>query len=220
MISLAIIFITTAVIPNMLIYIFQFSFNTAVVAAAISAITLIFLKLIQENQELKIKSKRKHEVVLSKNYHEVSIYAINGRRWADLVSKSDTFHADKCTILIRKCTKGLCDETRYRQETDESIEIWKQMQKRGKINQLEIYEYLHLSDHYFAVFDKEVLITGLNNFSTNDSTGQNGDHDSQFLFSSDSPKDSDIIEKYYQHFLNYVRHYKSHKLYDSTENNE
>lgn len=208
-ISMIIVFCSTAVLPNLLVFILQIDFNVAVLSAIVSVVTILILWLVQQNLALKKGQNATHASVLAKHYHTVRIYAINGRYWADLVDKSSQFEATNCIILIRKYIDGLCDKQRYMQETQESIAVWKKMREERKIGSLTIYEYEHMPDHYFAVLDNKVLVTGLNDFCDLDSTGQLGDRDSKFVFDSEDKK---LIEKYVRHFDNYVEHYKKNQI--------
>ena len=208
-ITLIIVFISTAVFPNLLLYILQIDFNVAIGAAFVSAVTLVILSLIQQNLALKKAKNRNNTDALMKRYNTVRIYAINGRYWADIMQANPKLEATNCIILIRKHIDGLCDKTRYIQETQESINLWREFKKEGRIGNLTIYEYTHIPDHYFAILDKKVLITGLNDLCTLDSTGQLGDRDAKLVF---SPDDKRLIAKYIHHFDNYVEHYKENQL--------
>lgn len=217
-IEVPILFISTAIIPNMLISIMQITINTALLSAAVASVVLLILLLIKKNLILSHENRRLKEIpkALEPHYDELKLYSINGRAWASYFEQSG-IRVDHCIIFIRDNVGRLSDKERYDKEKEESIKCWKAMCAAGKIGTLIIYRYTHISDHYFAVLDDKVLITGLNNFNKLDSTGQSGDPSPKFIYRDEDPE---LIKKYKEHFENYVQFYlknSKNKIYDSTK---
>lgn len=212
--SALIIFLSTALIPNLLLSILQVSWNVSVLAACICIITLAFLILIRYFLQ-RIYSFEKQRNDLSGKYKELMIYSINGRAWADAFEQSK-WEVVRCTLFIRDYIDGFGEKDRYEAEMNEALELWKHFLRIGRISQLCIYKYDHILDHFYAVFDEALLVTGLNNFSLHDSTGQLPDKQPRRI-RADSIENIDLIKKYRENFNSLKEHYHSKKIYDSMD---
>ncbi len=155
-------------------------------------------------------------------YDTVRIYAASSRYWADMFEgKGTAIHVRKCTVLIRAFIAELTGSplyTRdgYEKQVQEAIAVWKGLRQQGIIERLVIYEYAHIPDHYYGIFDKDELMTGLQIFSETDSTGQYGNRDTRIVY-GDSPDHQRQIDLYIKQFDNYTRFYQDKKVYDSAE---
>lgn len=212
--SAFIMFISTAVIPNLFISILQVSWNVAVLAAFASTITLAILIIIRHLLHRIFFLERQRED-LSGDYEELMVYSINGRAWADVVGRN-TCRVTRCTLFIRRYIEGLGERNRYESEMHEAIALWKSFKQSGRIAQLYIYEYDHISDHFYAIFDNSLVVTGLNHFDSSDSTGQYGDRRPHQIH-ADSPENIELIQKYKADFKNKLEYYKDKIIYDSTQ---
>lgn len=218
--SAVIMFITTAVLPNLFLNILQIKLEVALISAIISTIMLCILMLVRflwrRIKHFESLESHTFKKALSGHYKEMRLYSINGRAWANLFEQN-TCTVTKCTIFIRSYIEKTPSEERqkrYELERSEAIKIWKGFKESKRIGQLFIYEYDHLSDHYYAILDETVLITGLNDFCDDNSTGQVGDPDSRFVY-ADGSENSDQIKKYIRNFETFKQYYKDHILYDN-----
>ncbi len=211
-ISGVIMFLSTAVIPNLIISILQVNWDVAILAAFVSTFFLLLLILIRHLLQ-RIAQLKAQQEDFSGQYEEVLIYSINGRAWADIFQRN-TCRVIKCTLFVRKYIEGFGEKSRYETERTEAIEIWKDLLNEGRIAQLYIYEYDHISDHFYAVFDESLVVTGLNSFVSSDSTGQYGDRH-PYQIHADSPEKTALIKKYKNNFKNLQEHYNEHQIYNS-----
>lgn len=141
--------------------------------------------------------------------HTFRLYAISSAYWVDLISSMENIYIDQCTILIRKVNNFTTKK--YEEEVNLSIEKWRRLKDQGKITRLEILEYQHIPDIYYAIFDQTAVVTGLNYFDSLDSTGQHGQRDSLYIF-ADTTEKTKIVNSYIAQFENYIQTIKEPNL--------
>ncbi len=216
-ISYAITIITSIFIPELLISLFDLSIDVKILGLIFSVLILIIFILtrhiINKKQPNENSDEEKAKNILASHQIEnFKLYAISSAYWQDVLNSIENINIKNCTILIRK-NDSLNSEI-YENEVARTIEKWKVLRIQGKIHSLKIIAYNHIPDHYFALFDKTVIVTGFNNFDETDSTQQYGSRNAHYIFNDDAENDK-IIEAFDEHFENYVLQYKNNLVYDS-----
>ncbi len=220
--AVVITFLTTTFFPELLSSLLDFDINITIVAGFASAVTLLVLLLVKKiiSQREIIYHQRlsnpQERLIAKGKFNRLRLYAISSRMWISIISQQANIYIGRCIILVKSKNLITKDGDRYDKELNDAINEWKRLVSEGKIGQLIIYEYNHIPDIFFAVFDDYALITGLNKFDANDSNEQSGDNSPAFFFSEDGGMSPVLIEKYTKHFDNYIEHYNKNSIFDNT----
>lgn len=210
-------FICADFIPDLILTMMNFNIWGYILVVAFSILLLIILlqsKHILENKVpvnyvdiIEIKQWLENNTI-----ETLSIYATSSAYWLDTISNLKNIHINKCVVLIRN-TSELTSEG-YSKEVRRTIEKWKKLRHENVIDDLKIYEFNHIPDHYYAIVDDKLLLTGVNIFDKNDSTLQYGSRGPQTFFNN-SDRGKAAIESYKKQFENYLEKYKNNSVYDS-----
>ncbi len=210
-------FICADFIPDLILRMLNFSLWGYVITIALAILILIILLLVRYILENKIPVNYE-DIIEIKHWLQDStietllIYATSSAFWLDSISSIKNVHIKQCTVLIRN-VRELNSEA-YQEEVNRTVDKWKEMRNNNIIEELKIYEFNHIPDHYYGIIDDKILLTGVNVFDENDSTLQYGGREPQTFFdNSDSGKT--VIESYKKQFLNYLERYKNNLIYDS-----
>lgn len=208
--------ITSILIPELLVSLFDLSIDAKILGLIFSILFLIIFILIRQlinkkNNSTHSDIEKVKSILSTQQVDYFKLYAISSAYWQDVLNSIENIKIKNCTVLIRKAD-SLNTEI-YEDEVNRTIEKWKALRRDGKIQRLRIIAYNHIPDNYFALIDKLVVITGLNNFDKTDSTQQHGDRNAFCIFNN--TKNNTIINTFDEHFENYFEQYKNNIVYDS-----
>lgn len=223
LLSIIIMFIGTSLLPNFISNLLGNRINENILSAIVAVVILIILYLVKKvlqnsNEQNFESSSADFSALYGRKFTTIRLYSINSRYWVGQFKDYD-ISAERCSILVRKHMDNLGDKSRYEKDSDDAMTIWKRLHTEGKIKELKIYEYDHLSDNYYMILDDQALIVGLNNFSKADSTGQDGSRKPRFITAS-SRSNSEEIKAYIEHFDNYVKYYRKNTKFDSNQDTD
>ncbi len=210
-------FLSADFIPDMILGMLNFNLWGYVITIIFSILLLIVLLLIRYILENRIPVNYA-DIIEIKHWLKDNtvetffIYAISSAFWLDTISSIDNIHIKQCIVFIRN-VKELNSDT-YKDEVDRTINKWKELRNNNVIEDLKIYEYNHIPDHYYGIIDDKILLTGVNIFDKKDSTLQYGHREPQAFFNN-SDAGNQAIESYKRQFLNYLERYKNNLVYNS-----
>ncbi|KRN50429.1 hypothetical protein IV49_GL002077 [Kandleria vitulina DSM 20405] len=130
----------------------------------------------------------------------ISLYTVNSFTWATIFQNellgNPSIRIKKLEILIRKMEN---ETSEYLSTLDDCIKIWKNLHRKGSIQELSIYEYKNKSDSYYTIIGNTVVLTGLvYKDDTNNSETSIDYH--PIYFGSKVYDGDEIIKRYKKHF--------------------
>lgn len=176
-----------------------------IIAAVISKVIMVkkdpaYVRFIRENEDFRnIMVQAKDICSYTVNSHEI-LNKIN-----TILEQNQEVVIQNFTLLVRK---KINESPKDIEHLNTNIDLWKDLERKGRIRNLTIIAYDHDPDHYYTLFGNRLVFCGQVLFDKNKPTGTTVDY-RPLVFENTDQIGAQVIKNYQTHFDNIVEKYRA-----------